>query len=95
MAPSIVPLPPATIGDGVEVRASSIEQAGNGLFASRAFARGDFITEYDGREISHTEAQLLRAQGAHTHVRCLSLQHAYVSIWSTHDGAVRSGGRNA
>ena len=68
----------ATIGAGVEVRASTILAAGNGLFASRPFERGDLITEYDGRHISHAEAQLLRAQGAHTHVRCLSLQHAYV-----------------
>jgi len=35
----------STIGDGVDIRLSSIPNAGNGLFAARAFARGDFITE--------------------------------------------------
>lgn len=35
----------ATIGDGIDVRASSIRAAGNGLYAARAFARGDLITE--------------------------------------------------
>ncbi|KIY98211.1 hypothetical protein MNEG_9752 [Monoraphidium neglectum] len=57
-----------TIGRGVEVKKSSIALAGNGLFAARPFARGDLITEYVGRLISHEEAQLLRARRAHTHI---------------------------
>jgi hypothetical protein len=34
-----------TIGSGVEIRPSAIPQAGNGLFASRPYARGELITE--------------------------------------------------
>lgn len=37
--------PLSTIGNGVEIRSSSLPGAGNGLFADRHFARGDLITE--------------------------------------------------
>ena len=38
----------ATIGDGVDVRDSTVEGAGGGLFACRRFSKGAFITEYEG-----------------------------------------------
>lgn len=40
--------PGATIGDGLEVRASTIAGAGNGLFADRDFVRNEIVTKYDG-----------------------------------------------
>jgi hypothetical protein len=39
------PRAPATIGDGVAVRTSTLPGAGNGLFAARPFARGELVTE--------------------------------------------------
>lgn len=45
-----------TIGDGIDVRTSSIPKAGNGLFASKSFSRGSYITLYDGETVSWTEA---------------------------------------
>lgn len=36
---------PATVGSGVSIRLSSLPNAGNGLFASRDFVRGELITE--------------------------------------------------
>ena len=38
----------ATIGRGVEIRSSRISEAGQGLYATRAFDSFEFITEYDG-----------------------------------------------
>ncbi|WP_281646351.1 SET domain-containing protein-lysine N-methyltransferase [Parendozoicomonas sp. Alg238-R29] len=37
-----------TIKNGIDVRKSTIPNAGNGLFAQRAFQEGEFITWYDG-----------------------------------------------
>ena len=38
----------ATLGNGVEYRPSGIPESGDGLFATRAFAKGEQITWYDG-----------------------------------------------
>ena len=46
----------ATIGNGVHVAESRIEGAGNGLFVSKFFKRGDFITLYDGETVTRKEA---------------------------------------
>lgn len=63
--------PLASIGDGVDVRASAIPGAGLGLFATRGFARGDFITWMDGEEISRAEAQARARAGRASHIRSL------------------------
>ena len=52
----------ATLGNGVEVKRSTITAAGNGLFAIVPFASNDYITEYDGdrinpRDVTHTMTQ--------------------------------------
>lgn len=63
--------PLASIGDGVEVRESTIPGAGYGLFAARAFARNEFITWMDGEEISRTEALARARAGRASHMRTL------------------------
>lgn len=77
-----------SIGSGVSVLPSVIEGAGNGLFAERAFAKNELITEYYGEIISYEDAAARRDAGQHTHIRsngggcmapnpllCLSCQH--------------------
>ena len=46
------PLNPSSL----EVRASQIEEAGNGLFAGRTFTAGELICVYSGREMGLREA---------------------------------------
>lgn len=41
-----------TIGDGVVIKQSTIQNAGNGLFASKVFARNSCVTEYGGQVVS-------------------------------------------
>ena len=42
----------STIGTGVEIRTSGLgEAAGRGLFATRAFESGEYVTEYDGDKL--------------------------------------------
>ena len=71
VAPSLRALrPPATIGDGVEIKTSTltiegIEGAGSGLFATRSFQRGELITEYDGTKGLSKEACQRRAPQTH------------------------------
>lgn len=48
----------STINDGVHVSESRIEGAGNGLFASKWYKRGDYITQYDGEIVTKKEALL-------------------------------------
>ena len=56
----------ATIGRGVEIRLSRISEAGQGLYATRAFDSFEFITEYDGvRNLSKKECTKRRPQ---THI---------------------------
>ena len=43
--------------------------AGNGLFAERAFAKNELITEYYGEIISYEDAAARRDAGQHTHIR--------------------------
>lgn len=47
----------STIGDGVEVKKSTIKDAGRGLFALKVFHKGDYITLYDGELITRQEAR--------------------------------------
>eukprot|EP01054_Gregarina_sp_Poly1_P005015 Gregarina_sp_Poly_1__5014@NODE_2659_length_1862_cov_546_523120_g1686_i0_p1_GENE_NODE_2659_length_1862_cov_546_523120_g1686_i0NODE_2659_length_1862_cov_546_523120_g1686_i0_p1_ORF_typecomplete_len407_score48_26SET/PF00856_28/1_6e17_NODE_2659_length_1862_cov_546_523120_g1686_i05721792 len=46
-----------TLNYGVEVRDSTIPEAGRGLFASRDFKKGEFVTEYVGEIITRDEAR--------------------------------------
>jgi hypothetical protein len=46
----------STIGNGIYVNTSHISNAGYGLFSSKSFFRGDFITLYDGINLSRNEA---------------------------------------
>ena len=52
----ILPSDLYTVSNGIEVRLSNIREAGNGLFATRSFRRGEYITLYDGEIISRREA---------------------------------------
>ena len=66
---------PATINDGVEVKESGVPNAGLGLWATRAFAKGSLITEYDGEGISYAEAIKRRDAGVSTHIKSLDPMH--------------------
>lgn len=68
----------STIGHGVEVRGSTIEGAGMGLFASKDFPSGAKITKYDGEKL--TLAQVLQRQRANqaSHIRYIQPLIEYV-----------------
>jgi len=70
--------PAATIGNGVEVRRSNLPNAGLGLFATRAFAAGELVTEYDGCVIDEVEAKARQDQKVSTHIRSLGPKHAFI-----------------
>ena len=46
----------STVENGVYVANSRIECAGNGLFASKYFKRGEYITLYDGETLTKKQA---------------------------------------
>lgn len=50
---------------GVQVKESTIADAGNGLFATKAFARGDLIVPYRG-EVYRNEREMERATSTNT-----------------------------
>lgn len=58
----------STIGDGVEVKASTIHGAGRGLFATKRFKKGNIITEFDGEIISRDEALRRRLAREDSHI---------------------------
>ena len=58
----------ACVGNGVEVKQSLIPDAGKGLFATVAFDKNDYITEYDGFYMSKDEARSLSPRKT-THFR--------------------------
>ncbi len=60
----------ATIGDGVEVKESTIPHTGNGLFATRAFQKDEYITEYAGRRRDAKDAKHMPG----SHIRSLVSQ---------------------
>jgi sensor domain CHASE-containing protein len=67
----------ATVGNGVEVRASTLPKAGRGLFACVPFVRGDLITEYAGPVVGVAEVKK-RDLSACTHVGTLRRMFLYV-----------------
>lgn len=70
-----------TIGDGVQVKASTIPTAGLGLFSGprKAFLRGEIITEYCGRVITRAEANERRRRDPRlaSHMRATG-DHRYI-----------------
>lgn len=71
--------PAATIGNGVEVRASKLGPNANlGLFATRRFETGDLVTEYDGCVIDEREAKARQEKKISTHIRSLGPKHASI-----------------
>lgn len=63
----------ARINCGVVAQQSNIPGAGYGLFASRPFQKNEYISYYDGIEITRREALELRLKGQDSHVRSTSL----------------------
>lgn len=63
----------ATIGNGLEIKKSLIEGAGNGLFATRDFKKGEIITIYEGETINREKADELARKGLDSHIRSLCL----------------------
>lgn len=56
----------AYVGNGIEIKPSTIEGAGLGLFARIPFNQGDYITEYDGTVMNKDVAKSLpREQTTH------------------------------
>ena len=43
------------VGDGIVIRRSTIDGAGNGLFADTLFSKGAIVTEYQGVEIARDD----------------------------------------
>ncbi len=80
------------LGDGVELRPSGIPRAGRGLFATRAFPRGAFITRYDGELITRDVANRRREQGLDTHIRTLHEGSYFVIDGLRSDSAGMGGG---
>lgn len=60
--PNVAPRKPinsATVGHGVAVRASTLRNAGNGLFAMMPFVSNDIVTRYEPNPDDHGGADLL------------------------------------
>ena len=56
------PLQARTIGQGLEVKPSTLLGAGRGLFTTVVIPKNEFITSFTGRIIGHKEALKLREQ---------------------------------
>lgn len=50
----------AALRQGLDVRPSGVDGAGNGLFAARAFAQGELVCEYVGRTLSLARVMRMR-----------------------------------
>jgi hypothetical protein len=72
-----VSLSMATLGRGVEVKASGIPGAGLGLFATRPFETGYPVTCYEGEHLSRIEVAAMDI-GKQTHVRAVAALHEYI-----------------
>lgn len=67
----------ATLGDGLEVRVSSIPGAGQGVFATRYFAAGSPVTEYQGDLVTFAAAKAMTRE-ERSHVRALQLNRTAI-----------------
>jgi hypothetical protein len=61
-------IPCSSIGKGVSVKRSELPRAGKGLFATKEYERGDFITWYEGDRITEDDANDLDKLGLATHI---------------------------
>lgn len=61
----------ATLGNGLEIKISTVSGAGMGLFALTPFERNSYITYLHGERITRKEAIELRERGLDSHVRCI------------------------
>jgi uncharacterized protein len=66
------------VGDGLEVKESTIPNAGNGLFATKNYPKLSLITEYEGRTIFKKEADELRSKGKHRYIRVVVNLFQYI-----------------
>jgi SET domain-containing protein len=73
----------AFIGDGVEVRQSSIHGAGQGLFATRPFKARELITQYCGTRISGEQAKA--ALGHHQRSESYEKIHSHTKSIGHHE----------
>jgi hypothetical protein len=77
------------IGDGLEVKPSTIPGAGNGLFCTVPFRKNEYVTQYSGLEISGTalesalreeRAALKRGRDPHSHTLSINCHKAIVGL---------------
>jgi hypothetical protein len=70
----------ATLGNGLEVRTSQIKDAGNGLFATKKFNKGELITGYSGEVIDYEEAERRVAANpdAFSHMRTVNRRFSLI-----------------
>lgn len=58
----------ASVGHGLRIAPSSIPGAGLGLYVTRNYKRGDFITWYEGAALTRREALERRSAGTDSHI---------------------------
>lgn len=75
----------ATVGNGVEVRPSTIPGAGNGLFATRRFERLDIVTMYDGELADAAECRADKERDPKSVSHYRSTRHGGVVIKGLRD----------
>jgi SET domain-containing protein len=86
----------AVVGNGLEVRTSTIKEAGLGLFATRPFKSNDYITQYCGRRTSADEAKAAVGPGQefgrhHSHTKSVG-PHEVILGLQGHDARTGIGG---
>jgi SET domain-containing protein len=83
----------ATLGDGVEVRQSTLGPcAGMGLFATRPFLMRSRITEYDGELLDYSEMQQRLKNDLHSHIRSLDFRSLGIDGKNLKAGSIYRGG---
>lgn len=80
----------AYVGNAVEIKPSTIPEAGLGLFARLPFNQGDYITEYDGWRMHKDEARSLPPEDT-THFRTLD-SHIVIAGFTKPEEAIGWGG---
>jgi len=60
------------IGDGLEIKTSTLKNAGNGLFATREYKKNEFITIYEGTYVKWEDA-IKKTVGEKSYIRTLWL----------------------
>lgn len=68
----------ATVGNGLEVKASTLKHAGNGCFTTKTFKKGEYVTEYDGQRIGWEDAKRRRRLGIDAYIRTLYFGWIYI-----------------